>query len=108
MLCTNFPSLSIDFRGVALGSVKSGAEGAGAGWRMETARLWCRLLSSDRADLTRQTRNKTMPASYRLSVRRDERTAVLRISHGSTAIAAEVWVINSNTVVRRSKSNALN
>jgi hypothetical protein len=76
--------------------------------RMGISRLWKHLLWSNRADLTRPTQNKTIPASYRLMVRGDERTAVLRISHGSTAISAEVRVTSSYIAVRRSKSNALN
>ena len=89
-------------------SLRGSSEGSGrCGW-IEIPRLWYHLLSSNRADLTRRTRNKTIPASYRLTVRGDERTAVLRISHDTTAIAAEVRVMRSYTAVRRSKSNALN
>ena len=89
-------------------SLSGSSEGSGrCGW-IEIPRLWYHLLSSNRADLTRRTRNKTIPTSYRLTVRGSERTAVLRISHGSTAIPAEVRVMSINIAVRRSKSNALN
>jgi hypothetical protein len=83
-----------------LWSLSGSSEGSGrCGW-IEIPRLWYHLLSSNRTDLTRRTRNKTIPASYRLTVRGSERTAVLRISHGSTAIPAEVRVMSINIAVR--------
>jgi hypothetical protein len=105
---TQFRSSELDFRGVALWSLSRSSKGSDRCWRIEISRLWYHLMSPNRAYLTRRTRNKTIPASYRLTVRGDERTAVLRISHDTTAIAAELRVIRSYTAVRRSKSNALN
>src|ERR1700736_5398686 len=108
MLLPNFAPLSIDFRGAALWSLSGSSKGSGRCEWIEIPRLWYHLLSSNRADLTRGTRNITIPASYRLTVRGSERTAVLRISHGSTAIPAEVRVMSINIAVGRSKSHALN
>src|SRR6202171_6339194 len=94
MLRPNSPPPSIDFRGAALWSLSRSSEGSGRyGW-IEIPRLWYHLLSSNRVDLTRRTRDKTIPTSSRLTVRGGERTAVLRISHGSTAIPAEVGVMS--------------
>jgi hypothetical protein len=106
MLYPNFATASIDFRRVASRSLTMHSEGSGRLGPVEISRRRYRFLSFDRADLVRRIR--TIPASYRLKIRDDHWTAVLRLYHRLTAIAVEARVVSSDAPVRRIKSNARN
>ena len=94
MLYPVFVAVNVDSRRVALRSLTTSSEGSGEIGRVELSRLWYHFLSSHRAHLIGRARDKAIPVSYRLSVRRD--------------ISVEVRVMSSNAAVRRIKSGARN
>src|ERR1700732_3425795 len=105
MLYPVFAPVSDNSPRIALRSLTTNSEGSDQFGRPGLSRLWYPFLSSNRAHLIGRTRDKTIPFSYRLTIRADGWTAVLRMLHGLTAIASEVRVASSNTTVRRIKSN---